>query len=137
MEISTEQSNCRKPPCLCCCLFWLPLLHLIWYPLGATTRTVMSTFVILGTLIGVLGVTLGVSLGLVLSYVVQDGYLWLDSKLHLDLMNQYFVNYLPSQVRIADVTLISSTAFVLCLLSTLYPAWRASKLQPAEILKHE
>ena len=105
--------------------------------LGASTGSIVNTYMILGTLIGVAGVALGIFFGLGLSLVVQDGYQWLDRTFHLNLMNQYFVNYLPSEVRWSDVGLIASTAFGLCLLSTLYPAWRASKLEPAEILKHE
>jgi lipoprotein-releasing system permease protein len=55
----------------------------------------------------------------------------------MNLMNQYFVNYLPSELRLADVVLVSGTALLLCLLSTLYPAWRAASTEPAEVLKHE
>jgi lipoprotein-releasing system permease protein len=52
-------------------------------------------------------------------------------------MSQYFVNYLPVEVLVADLLGIAATAFVLCMLSTLYPARRAVALRPAEVLAHE
>jgi lipoprotein-releasing system permease protein len=52
-------------------------------------------------------------------------------------MSQYLVKYLPVQVQAADLAGIAATAFVLCMLSTLYPARRAVALRPAEVLAHE
>jgi lipoprotein-releasing system permease protein len=105
--------------------------------LGASNRTVVAAFVVLGALVGLVGIVLGVILGIGASLLVQDGYLWLDRRFELQLMTQYFVNYLPSEVRTADVALVTVVAFGLCLLSTLYPAVRAAGLRPAEVLRHE
>ncbi len=55
---------------------------------------------------------------------------FLDAKL-------YFMSDLPARVELADVIKISATAFGLCCLSTLYPAWRAARIQPAEALRHD
>jgi lipoprotein-releasing system permease protein len=52
-------------------------------------------------------------------------------------MSQYFVNYLPVALRAADLVGIVTTALVLCVLGTLYPAWRATQLQPSRVLAHE
>jgi lipoprotein-releasing system permease protein len=78
-----------------------------------------------------------VALGAAASVLIQDGYRWFEQVTSLNLMNQYFVSYLPSELRLADVVLVSGTALLLCLLSTIYPAWRAASTDPAEVLKHE
>jgi lipoprotein-releasing system permease protein len=49
----------------------------------------------------------------------------------------YLMSDLPAHVEVADVTLIAATAFALCCLSTLYPAWRAARTQPAKALRHD
>jgi lipoprotein-releasing system permease protein len=105
--------------------------------MGSNTRTIMVAFIVLGSMIGLLGVGLGVALGAAASVLIQDGYRWFEQVTSLNLMNQYFVSYLPSELRLADVVLVSGTALLLCLLSTIYPAWRAASTDPAEVLKHE
>jgi lipoprotein-releasing system permease protein len=49
----------------------------------------------------------------------------------------YFISYLPSQLEMSDVTLIASAAMIISFFATLYPAWRASRTQPAEALRYE
>jgi lipoprotein-releasing system permease protein len=105
--------------------------------LGGEGRTIVGAFVTLGAVIGVVGVALGVALGTLAAVLVEDGYRWLESEFGLNLMSQYFITYLPSELRLADVTLVAGTALTLCFLSTLYPAWRAAALKPAEVLRHE
>ena len=105
--------------------------------LGASTRTIVVAFLVLGGVIGVIGVSIGMLLGTGAALVVQDGYRWLESALGLQLMNQYFISYLPAQVRVVDLAAVASVALLLSLGSTLYPAYRAARLKPAEVLKHE
>jgi lipoprotein-releasing system permease protein len=105
--------------------------------LGGGSGTVVGAFVLLGILLGGAGICVGAAAGAGLAQALPPLYDWVSSALSLDLMNQYFVNYLPVEVRLADLTGIVGTAFVLCLLSTLYPAWRASALAPARVLAHE
>ena len=69
--------------------------------------------------------------------MAPDLYQWVTGAFSLDLMNQYFVSYLPVEIRSDDIVGIVLTAMVLCLLSTLYPAWRAAGLHPSEVLAHE
>ena len=76
-------------------------------------------------------------LGTGASLIVQDGYRWLEHTLGLHLMSQYFISYLPAQVRASDLLTVAGVALLLSLGSTLYPAYRAARLQPAEVLKHE
>ena len=109
----------------------------IFRTLGSGTTMIVVTFVVLGSIIGSLGVFLGIFVGVVLSLLLQDGYAWLDAFFQLDLMNQYFVSYLPAEIRLKDLLNITYVSLALCIMSTVYPAWRASKLQPGEILSHE
>ena len=105
--------------------------------LGGDTRTVTLAFVVLGVLIGAGGIAIGVGLGAGASLVVQDGYAWLERTFSIGLMNQYFVTYLPSELRAQDVVRVVVVALILCVASTVYPAMRAASLRPADVLRHE
>ncbi len=105
--------------------------------LGSDSRTVVWAFLLLGTTLGLIGIVAGLLVGVLVSLLLPDFYLWLTDSLSVDLMSQYFVNYLPVEVRVSDLLGISLTALVLSMLSTLYPAWRAVKLKPSEVLAHE
>lgn len=105
--------------------------------LGSDTGTVVGAFVMLGATLGVVGVGLGLLTGSAIALALPALYSWITNSFGLDLMNQYFVSYLPVQVRLADLAGISITALVLCILSTLYPALRAAGLRPSEVLAHE
>ena len=105
--------------------------------LGGSGGTVVGAFVLLGLLLGGAGIALGAALGTGLAVLLPGLYAAVSGALDLDLMNQYFVNYLPVEVRPSDLTGIVLTALGLCLLSTLYPAWRAAALAPSRVLAHE
>ncbi len=105
--------------------------------LGGGTGTVVGAFVLLGVLLGGVGIALGAALGTALALGLPPLYEWITAALELDLMNQYFVSYLPVQVRVSDLTGILLTALGLCVLSTVYPAWRAATLAPSRVLAHE
>ncbi|MGA0839983.1 MAG: lipoprotein-releasing ABC transporter permease subunit [Pseudomonadales bacterium] len=105
--------------------------------LGATSGLVVQSFVLLGLLLGGTGVVFGAGLGIAIASVLPELYAGLTSLTGRDLMSQYFVNYLPVEVRLDDLFGIVCVALVLCLLSTWYPAWRALRLRPSEVLAHE
>lgn len=105
--------------------------------LGSDSRTVVWTFVLLGTTLGLAGIAAGLLVGALVSLGLPGFYLWVTESFSVDLMSQYFVNYLPVEVRIQDMFGIALTALVLSMLSTLYPAWRANRLRPSEVLAHE
>jgi len=107
--------------------------------LGARPASVLAVFATQGTVIGLLGTLGGVLLGVALSVNLE----WLVHGLErlvgtrfLD-ASVYLMSDLPAHVESADVVLIAVTAFALCCLSTLYPAWRAARTQPARALRHE
>jgi len=107
--------------------------------LGATPGSILAVFATQGTVIGLLGTLAGVVLGVLLSVNVERLVHGLEALLGTRFMDAsvYLMSDLPARVLPADVTLIAVTAFALCCLSTLYPAWRAARTQPARALRHE
>lgn len=105
--------------------------------LGASPRTVMAIFMVQGTFIGVVGTVVGTLLGVTIALTITDFAKWLEDVLHQELFKQYFVNYLPSELRIEHVIAVVIAAFMMSFLATIYPALRASKVQPAEALRYE
>ena len=107
--------------------------------LGAAPRNIQGVFLVQGVMIGLAGVLAGVALGALLAMNLESlvhglealtGTHFLDAKV-------YFMSDLPAQVRLADVTRVSLVALLLCIVATVYPAWRASRLAPAEVLRHD
>jgi lipoprotein-releasing system permease protein len=107
--------------------------------LGATPGSVLAVFATQGTVIGLLGTLGGVVLGVTLSMNLERLVHGLERLLGTRFMDAsvYLMSDLPARVLTGDVTLIAVTAFALCCLSTLYPAWRAARTQPARALRHE
>jgi lipoprotein-releasing system permease protein len=99
--------------------------------MGCTTRQVMRIFMMQGILIGIAGTIVGATLGVGIS-MIMDHYQVI--KLPLDV---YFIPYLPFHVRITDFLLVTGTALLISFLSTIYPALRASRINPAEALRYE
>lgn len=104
---------------------------------GGRTSLIVGVFVVLGFLITSVGAALGLGLGLALGGLAEHGYAWAQATWGLDLMNQYLVHALPVEFAAADAARVAFTAGALGLLATLYPAWRAARVNPAEVLKHE
>jgi lipoprotein-releasing system permease protein len=107
--------------------------------IGATPRSIMGIFVVQGLAIGVIGIAVGVGLGIVLALTISDLIGWVESALGIQFLDAgvYFISDLPSRLHWDDVRNIIAAAFGLTFLSTLYPAWRASRVQPAEVLRYE
>lgn len=107
--------------------------------LGAGPRNILAAFSIQGAFIGLAGTSAGAALGLVLAANLEAlvhglerllGTHFLDAKV-------YFMSDLPAYAEMGDVLRICGVAFALCALATLYPAWRAAGIQPAEALRHD
>jgi len=107
--------------------------------LGATPRTIMGIFMVQGIAIGLIGILLGVIIGVILALSISDIINWIQAVFGIQFLNPnvYFIDYLPSRLEGSDLITIIATAFVLSFLSTLYPAWRASRVRPAEVLRYE
>ena len=107
--------------------------------IGMSKAAVMRIFLICGFSIGMVGTFLGLTIGVLFSTNINNIKGWLESATDTDLFNPtiYFLSTLPSKIFISDVILIISMALILSFLATLYPAYRASKSNPAEILRYE
>lgn len=106
---------------------------------GATPRTIMNIFIVQGALVGIVGTIIGVIGGIILASNATTIVHGIEYIFHVHFLSStiYFVNYLPSEIQIGDILQISIASLLLCLLATLYPAWRASKMDPVESLRYE
>jgi len=107
--------------------------------LGATPRTILGIFMVQGVTVGIVGTLLGLLGGLLLAHNVTHIVNGLQSLLHMRFISSsvYFVDYLPSRIELNDVLKVCGLAVVFSLFATLYPAWRASRVQPARALRYE
>ena len=106
---------------------------------GASRGMVMRVFFIVGTSIGVVGTIAGAILGLVFSENIEVIRRWLEALTGTELFAAeiYFLSQLPAEVDTGEVVMVISMALGLSILATLYPSWRASRLDPVEALRNE
>ncbi|MEJ2402755.1 MAG: lipoprotein-releasing ABC transporter permease subunit [Candidatus Thiodiazotropha sp.] len=107
--------------------------------LGASPKSIMGIFMVQGATIGVVGNLLGMIGGLLLAYRVEEIVSWIERTFKVDFLDPsiYYITKLPSDPQISDVLFIGGMALLITLLATLYPAWKASRTQPAEALRYE
>ncbi len=107
--------------------------------LGAGRREIMAVFMVQGMVIGAVGTLAGLVLGVVGSLTVQQLVGWLEQLLGIQFLNAeiYPVDYLPSAMQLQDFILVAVVSMGMSLVATLYPAWRASRVAPAEVLRYE
>ncbi|SEV94632.1 lipoprotein-releasing ABC transporter permease subunit [Luteibacter sp. 329MFSha] len=107
--------------------------------LGSTPRSIMGMFMVQGVLVGVVGIGFGVLLGAVLSLNLPAIVKWIEHVTGQNFLSPdvYYISELPSQLLWSDVGWVVLTTFAFSLLATLYPAWRASRTQPAQALRYE
>jgi lipoprotein-releasing system permease protein len=107
--------------------------------MGAPSKSILKIFIIEGGVIGVVGTALGTIAGLIVAFNLEKIIDFLESSFGFKILARdiYYIDKFPSQVNPFDVSLIVITAILISLLATLYPSWRASKLDPAEALRYE
>jgi lipoprotein-releasing system permease protein len=107
--------------------------------LGSSPRSIMFIFIVQGTIIGLVGVLLGALGGISLALNVDTVVAWIEHTFGVQFMpaDIYYISTFPSELHWDDVVNIVSISFGVSLLATLYPAWRASRTQPAEALRYE
>ena len=107
--------------------------------LGASPGRIMRIFMVQGTIIGVIGTILGVIGGVSLALNLDVVVPWIEQLLGVHILDPgvYYISDVPSDLHWDDVWVITGVSFLLGIVATLYPAWRASKTQPAEALRYE
>ncbi len=107
--------------------------------LGASPREIMAIFMIQGATLGVLGTLLGMVAGVVLALHLEGLVKGIEQLFGVDFLdpNIYYISDLPSDVQLSDVTLVAGVSLLITLFATLYPAWRAASVEPAEALRYE
>jgi lipoprotein-releasing system permease protein len=108
--------------------------------LGLSPGSVMAVFVVQGTLIGVAGILAGVAGGVALTLNLDRVMRFIERLLGFELMpaDVYYISGgLPTDLRVENVVTIALVAFAMCTIATIYPAWRASRTDPAAALRYE
>lgn len=107
--------------------------------IGASTNQIMLIFIYNGMFIGLLGTILGLILGIIFSYNIGTIKNFLENITGTKIFEAavYFLYSLPSEVRSQDIILIASLSIILCFLATIYPSYKASKLNPVDALRYE
>jgi lipoprotein-releasing system permease protein len=107
--------------------------------IGASKSAVMRVFVITGTAIGAVGTLVGLLLGAVICHyaeAIRQGISWLTGTEIFE-GKLYFLNRLPAEMDMGETAVVVTMALTLSLLATLYPSWRAARLDPVEALRYE
>ncbi|MBQ9579221.1 MAG: FtsX-like permease family protein, partial [Ottowia sp.] len=107
--------------------------------LGASSASIMKIFVVQGALVGVAGTLMGLALGLAVAFNVETLVPALERLLGMSFLPKdiYVISQVPSDPRAADIVPVTLTALALAFVATLYPSWRASRVNPAQALRYE
>ncbi len=107
--------------------------------MGSSTGDIMLIFIVQGSMIGIIGTGLGLLFGVGLALVVESGVRFFEQAFGLQFLKSdvYPITYLPTEISLSDIVQVGLTALVMSFLATLYPAWKAGRSQPADILRYE
>ncbi len=107
--------------------------------LGLSPRSVMGVFIVQGTVIGIIGTLIGGSVGVLTAINVETLIPAIERLFDTQFFPDeiYVISDFPAEMRWPDVIKITSASFLMSLVATVYPAWRASRTQPAEALRYE
>ena len=106
--------------------------------IGIAEKSILKIFVIVGSFIGLVGTFIGLTIGLLLSINIEKIQKLLEDLTGNNLFSAeiYFLSKLPSKIIISEVFYVILISFILSLSATIYPAWRASKIDPIKVLRH-
>ncbi|NBO11037.1 MAG: lipoprotein-releasing ABC transporter permease subunit, partial [Methylophilaceae bacterium] len=106
---------------------------------GASPRSIMAIFMVQGALIGLLGTMIGAGFGVLIALNISTIVPFIEHLFHVQFLAKdvYYISELPSHLLWGDVVTIVLMSFVLSLLATLYPSWKAAQMNPAEALRYD
>lgn len=107
--------------------------------LGMSPRNIMTVFIVQGSLSGFIGTFIGVFLGVVTALNIETIVPAIERFFKVQFLpaDVYYISDLPSRIHNADVLVIAMVSLILTMIATIYPAWRAAQVQPAEALRYE
>jgi lipoprotein-releasing system permease protein len=107
--------------------------------IGASPASIMTIFIVQGMAIGLIGMLLGIAGGVAVATNIDTIVPFIEQLFGFKFFpaNVFYLSFVPSHLEWSDVWQVAIRAFTLTLLATLYPAWQASKTQPAEALRYE
>ncbi|MEJ8850239.1 lipoprotein-releasing ABC transporter permease subunit [Variovorax rhizosphaerae] len=107
--------------------------------LGSSPKSIMGIFVVQGAMVGVMGTLGGLALGLGIAYNIDVIVPWLEQLFHASFLPKdiYLISKMPSDPQRSDILPITIISLILAFAATLYPSWRASRVNPAEALRYE
>jgi len=107
--------------------------------LGASPASIMRIFVVQGALVGVIGTLAGLALGLLIAFNIDVIVPFLERLFHASFLPKdvYLISQMPSDPRAGDIVPIAIVSLLLSFVATIYPSWRASRVNPAEALRYE
>ncbi len=105
--------------------------------LGAAPSDIQLIFLVHGLAVGCIGILLGLLIGVLLTLSLSGIYAAISELFSLNLMSEYFIRYLPTEIMLNDLFYISALSLMICLVATVYPAARAAAVVPVEVLQHE
>jgi lipoprotein-releasing system permease protein len=106
---------------------------------GASPRSIMLIFIVQGALIGIIGTLIGAVIGILIALNISTIVPFIENLFQVQFLAKdvYYISDLPSKLDWNDVTIIIVMSFILSLLATLYPSYKASQINPAEALRYE
>ncbi|OAJ34663.1 lipoprotein-releasing ABC transporter permease subunit [Piscirickettsia salmonis] len=107
--------------------------------MGMSSAGIINTFIVQGMITGGMGIIFGVIGGVALAFNVTEIVNFIQNLFHVQFLSSsvYYIDFVPSKVEWVDVVHITLAALLMSFIATLYPAWRASRIQPAEVLRYE
>ena len=107
--------------------------------LGASPASIMKIFVVQGAVIGVIGTLLGVAAGILLALNIAEVVAFVENAFGFKILSRevYYISELPSDLHWRDVWMVGGVSLFLAFIATIYPSWRASRVNPAEALRYE
>jgi lipoprotein-releasing system permease protein len=105
--------------------------------LGASSKQIILIFITQGLIVSLIGIIFGVLLGFLITLNLNNIIFLIESILERNLLEAYFINYFPYYIDYSQIIFICVISFLISLISSLMPSFRAVKLNPVQILRHE